>query len=120
MNIKLDENIPFRLKSLLQSLGHEVDTVPEEGLASRPDKEVWSAVQSEGKFFITQDLDFSDIRKFTPGSHYGILVIRLGNPGRLAITAKVMDVFKREKIDSWHKCFIVLGDNKLRVIGPKK
>ena len=26
---------------------------------------------------ITQDLDFSDIRKFQPGTHYGIVVVRL-------------------------------------------
>jgi hypothetical protein len=39
MLIKLDENIPNDLISLLESFGHDVDTVPQEGLTSRPDEE---------------------------------------------------------------------------------
>ena len=31
MKIKLDENLPFRLVNLLIVLGHETDTVPENG-----------------------------------------------------------------------------------------
>jgi predicted nuclease of predicted toxin-antitoxin system len=28
------------------------------------------------RFFVTLDTDFSDVRKFTPGSHPGILLVR--------------------------------------------
>ena len=37
----------------------------------------WDVAQREGRILITQDLDFSDIRKFQPGTHYGIVVVRL-------------------------------------------
>jgi predicted nuclease of predicted toxin-antitoxin system len=81
MKIKLDENMPAGLAAELRSLGHEVDTVPEEQLGGRDDTTVWSAAQASGRFFITQDLDFSDVRKFEPGNHHGILLVpRL--PGR--------------------------------------
>lgn len=40
MKIKLDENIPLRLVASLAALGHDVETVPQEGLAGRPDTEV--------------------------------------------------------------------------------
>jgi predicted nuclease of predicted toxin-antitoxin system len=53
MKIKLDENLPNRLVNLLIELGHEVDTVPEEGLAGHNDLEIWEVVQKEGYFFIT-------------------------------------------------------------------
>jgi hypothetical protein len=33
MNIKLDENMPASLADALKQLGHDVETVPEEGLA---------------------------------------------------------------------------------------
>ena len=37
MKIKLDENIPVRVASILANLGHDTDTVPEEGLGGQED-----------------------------------------------------------------------------------
>jgi predicted nuclease of predicted toxin-antitoxin system len=64
MKIKLDENLPHRLAPLLNALGHDVHTMDDEGLVGRADTEVWEAAQKESGFLITQDLDFSDSRKF--------------------------------------------------------
>jgi predicted nuclease of predicted toxin-antitoxin system len=65
MKIKLDENMPTRLAPLLREYGHEVDTVPEEHLSGASDQRVWLAAALESRFLITQDLDFSDSRRFT-------------------------------------------------------
>lgn len=75
MKIKLDENLPHRLATLLRTFDHEVHTVHQEGLTGRADAEVWEAAQRESRFLITQDLDFSDLRKFSPGSHNGVLLV---------------------------------------------
>ena len=72
MKIKLDENLPARLVPLLVKLGHQVDTVSDEGLTGKPDSDVWHRVLLEDSFLITQDLDFSDNRQFQPGLHPGI------------------------------------------------
>jgi predicted nuclease of predicted toxin-antitoxin system len=77
VKIKLDENLPDRLVAELQSLGHDADTVRAEHLAGKDDNEVWQAAQAAGRFLITQDLDFSDVRGFTPGTHPGLLLVRL-------------------------------------------
>ncbi|MBM3271628.1 MAG: DUF5615 family PIN-like protein [Candidatus Sericytochromatia bacterium] len=82
MRIKIDENLPEALARGLRSLGHDVDTVPEEGMVGRDDPSVWGAAQDERRFFITQDPDFSDVRKFMPGSHHGLLLVRLAQPHR--------------------------------------
>ena len=81
MKIKLDENLPERLVAALQALGHDVDTVRAERLAGQDDADVWHATQAAGRFFITQDLDFSDVRLYTPGTHAGLLLVRLAQPG---------------------------------------
>jgi hypothetical protein len=52
VSIKLDENLPERLVSTLQALGHDVDTVRTEHLAGRDDNEVWQAAQSVNRFLI--------------------------------------------------------------------
>jgi predicted nuclease of predicted toxin-antitoxin system len=56
MKIKLDENLPARLAVALSRMGHEVDTVPQEGLGGRDDPSVWRAAQAAGRFLITQDM----------------------------------------------------------------
>ncbi len=54
MKIKLDENLPHRLATLLKKFGHDVHTLHEEGLTGHADAEVWEAAQKESRFLITR------------------------------------------------------------------
>lgn len=116
MKIKLDENLPARLAPVLRIHGHEVDTVLEEQLSGRPDAEVWQAAATEGRFLITQDLDFSDTRQFKPGTHAGLLLVRLREPGAQALLEAIGAV--AAEIGDWAGCFVVLTENKIRVKRP--
>jgi predicted nuclease of predicted toxin-antitoxin system len=118
MKIKLDENIPTSARALLASLGHDADSVMEEGLAGQSDSPVWQAAQIAGRFFVTQDLDFSDLRRFAPGSHHGILLLRLQNPTREELRARLETLFQTETADDWAGCFVVATDHKVRVRCP--
>jgi predicted nuclease of predicted toxin-antitoxin system len=117
LKIKLDENLPRRLARDLRTLGHDVETVREEGLEGRDDGTIWEVSQSEGRFLITQDLDFSDARKFAPGSHQGLLLVRLRDPGRQALADAVLQVFS-VLADNLRGCFIVVSERKIRVLRP--
>jgi|SRR5271166_2575083 len=99
MKIKLDENLPTQLARDLKALGHDVHTVHDEGLSGKADTEVWSAAQEDTRFLVTQDLDFSDARKFTPGLHQGILLLRLRLPSRSYLSDKVTALFREEAAD---------------------
>ena len=68
MKIKLDENLSVRLLPVLRHHGHDADTVRDDGLTGHADSDVSRAAQSEQRFLITQDLDFSDARQFAPGT----------------------------------------------------
>lgn len=118
MRIKLDENLPAKLAPLLEAKGHDVDTVPEERLTVKDDPTIWQAAQRAGRFLITQDLDFSDIRQFRPGTHHGILLLRMRNPGRTALSARVLSIFLAENVESWSRSFVVATERKIRVIRP--
>lgn len=115
MNIKLDENMPLRIASMLSDLGHPTDTVPQEGLRGREDTDVWTAAQKASRFLITQDLDFSDIRRFVPGTHHGLLLVRLRDPGRNALTQRVQTIFQIEDVENWKTCFVVATERKIRI-----
>jgi hypothetical protein len=119
MLIKLDENIPHRLISSLSDLGHNMDTVEGEGLAGADDISVFSAAQAAGRFLITQDLDFSDIRQFEPGTHEGLLLVRLSAPGRQALVTRIEALFSTEDTSTWPGCFLVATDRKLRIRRPE-
>ncbi len=120
MRIKLDENLPATLVRDLARLGHDLDTVPGEGLKGQSDDVVWVATQGAHRFLITQDLDFSDIRKFAPGSHRGLLLVRLAAPGRRALAERIRRIFETEAVESWEACFVVATDRKIRVRRPAR
>ena len=118
MKIKLDENLPLRLASLLHDLGHDVHTVNSENLVGHGDDKIWNAAQAESRFLITQDLDFSDIREYAPGSHAGVLLVRLHSPSRRNLLARVETVFRTETIEQWSGCFVVVTERKIRILKP--
>lgn len=118
MKIKLEENLPFHLAIPLRDLGHDVHTTQQEGLIGHLDGEIWQAAQIESRFLITQDLDFSDLRKFAPGSHHGILLVRLRSPSRGNLAERVLDLFLTENVAEWVGCFIVATERKIRRLNP--
>ena len=120
MKVKLDENLPARLARILTQLGHQTDTVTQEGLAGRNDDEIWAAAQAAGSFLITQDLDFVDVRRFAPGTHHGLLLLRLRAPGREALLRRIHALFQTEPVETWKRAFVVVTDHKGRVRRPKQ
>jgi predicted nuclease of predicted toxin-antitoxin system len=118
MKIKLDENVTTGVIPVLKSSGHDVQTTSDEGLTGKPECEIWSATQSEDRFLVTQDMDFSDARKFAPGTHHGILLLCLHSPNQAAIITRVTELFESEAIETWKHCFVVATEHKLRVLRP--
>jgi len=115
VRIKLDENLPIGLVPALTELGHAVDTVREEGLTGQDDAAVWSAAQKDRRFFVTQDLDFADARRYAPGTHTGILVLRLHEGDIHALSERVLTLFTTEPVETWAGCLVVATDRKVRV-----
>ena len=119
MRIKLEENLPASLATVLGTLHHDVHTVAQEKLTGRSDRELWDVAQRDERFLITQDLDFSDLRRFSPGTHYGILLVRLRTPDRLNLIRRVRQLFEYEDVTRWERCFVVATERKLRVVRPR-
>lgn len=118
MNLKLDENLPVSVSDMLVDFGHDVHTVRDERLEGRSDKEVWEFAQRESRFFITQDMDFSDLREFVPGTHAGIMLVRLHAPSWRRLIRRVTELFGAEDVAGWRSCFVVVTESKVRVVRP--
>jgi hypothetical protein len=75
----------------------------------------WATAQTAGRFLVTQDLDFSDARKYAPGTHQGLLLVRLPQPGRSALVERVSTLFRTEAVESWTGCIVSATPRKVRV-----
>jgi predicted nuclease of predicted toxin-antitoxin system len=118
MKLKLDENLPVTAAASLRPFGYDVDTARDEGLGGQPDDAVWRAAQADGRFLITQDLDFSDARKFVPGTHHGILLVRLPDAEQWRVTDYLLGWFRESDARTWTGCVVVATPNKVRVRRP--
>jgi predicted nuclease of predicted toxin-antitoxin system len=118
MRIKLDENIAGSAAGRLTELGHDVHTVIDEQLGGRIDSEVWAAAQQEERFLITQDLDFSDRRRFAAGTHAGVLLVRLPDAEQWRIADYLVAWLSTPDASTWDRCFVVATPNKVRVLRP--
>jgi Domain of unknown function (DUF5615) len=67
----------LRVITLLQLAGHDVATVPGQGLSSAPDPEVINVCRSEDRCLVTCDKGFGNRLKYNPANYAGIVIIRL-------------------------------------------
>ena len=118
MKVKRDENLPLQIAVELLARLHDVETVQQEGLSGHADRDIWERTQREGRVLITQDLDFSDARKFLPGTHHGIVLIRLRSPSRRNLISRATELFDQEDVSGWAGCFVIATERKVRVRRP--
>jgi hypothetical protein len=67
---------------------------------------------------VTQDLDFSDAPRYVPGTHAGLLLLRLPRPGRTALFDRIASMFTVEAVDSSVGCVVSASGTKVRVRRP--
>ncbi len=75
----------------LRAAGHEAVTVDGQRLVGASDRQLSEVCKTEGRIFVTLDLDFADIRTYPPNEHSGLIVLRLARQDK----PHVLDVFRR-------------------------
>jgi predicted nuclease of predicted toxin-antitoxin system len=118
LRLKLDENLPRRLKRLLSNLEHDVTTVADEQLLSQPDAVVARAAMSEHRLLMTLDLQFGDLRRYPPGSHPGIILFRPRRFGLLNTARFVEEFVRASDLASLAGCVVVVEPSRVRVRWP--
>jgi predicted nuclease of predicted toxin-antitoxin system len=76
MRFKVDENLPAEIRDDLRAIGHEAETVTDEGMAGAPDAALLSKVQAEARVFLTLDKGIANIRTYPPQQYSGIVLFR--------------------------------------------
>lgn len=116
--VKLDENLGQSHAELLRQAGYVADRVTDQGLSGAEDHTVWQRVVAEGRFFITLDLDFADVRRFSPGSHPGLLLLRPRNNSRTAAYEILERVIREHPLETLSGCLTVADPGHTRIRRP--
>ena len=118
MKVKLDENLPESCRAVLAEFDCDATTVREEGLAGSEDAGVIAAVRAEQRMLLTLDRGFGDIRAYPPGSHDGIVVLRLHDQ-RTEFVLRALRVFlKDHRLDDLRGCVVVVQRGVIRINWP--
>jgi predicted nuclease of predicted toxin-antitoxin system len=118
VKFKLDENLPVSSAAILASAGHDVDTVSAEGLTGAADQDVVTTATATGRVLISLDLGLGDIRAYPPGSHSGIVILRLADQSAATVTAAIGDLASLAELDSLAGAIAVLQRGLLRIRHP--
>ncbi len=115
MKFKLDENLPTEICADLRGLGHDAETVPDEGLSGSPDETLLKRVQQEQRIFLTLDKGIADVRVYPPDSYSGIILFRPPTFGRgtvLAFVRRHLSALLQLKLDGR---LLIVTDRTIRM-----
>ena len=115
MKFKTDENFPLEAVNLLRGAGHDALTVFDQSLSGRPDSNVASVCQREGRTLLTLDTDFADIRTYRPADYPGLLVLRLPRQSVPEVTRVIRRLLEALKTSDCHGQLWIVERNRIRV-----
>jgi predicted nuclease of predicted toxin-antitoxin system len=120
LKFKLGENMPANLTTWLREQGEDVSNIHEESLVGEDDPPVLEAALSEGRTFLTFDLDFADVRNYPPGTHCGIVVFRLRDQRWKTLHRPVCRLFEEGTLEKLQDGLAIVDETRVRWKRAKK
>lgn len=115
LRVKVDEDLSEEVAAVFATAGYVADTVRSQGWGGLLDDELWVRVQAEGRWLVTADKEFGDVRKFRPGTHAGIILIRADNESRRRYV-ELADVAVRSlRLEDIPACLVVVTPRGIRI-----
>ena len=119
MRVKLDENIPAGGSVVAAELGHDADTVITERMTGASDVDVLAAATREGRLLVTLDRGFGDVRAHPPGTHTGIVVLRVASQDPAAVNEALQAFLSSDELGDLAGCVVVMRGHLVRVRRPQ-
>lgn len=115
VRLKVDENLPSEIADLLNRDGHDAMTVVDQGWRGLSDGDLWRRIQAEGRWIVTADKDFGDLRRYPPGSHAGVILLRSTREGLDAYLQLAGTALASLKLDAIAGAVVVVTDRGVRI-----
>jgi predicted nuclease of predicted toxin-antitoxin system len=111
----VDEDLPRQVTEVLIARGHDTATVVEQGWQGSPDNILWSLIQNERRWLVTADKGFADLRRYPPGCHCGVILLRVPEEGRRAYTELAARTLDRVDLDRLGGAVVVATSRGVRI-----
>jgi hypothetical protein len=100
---------------LLNRRGCDALTVRNQGWQGIADDELWGRVQDEQRWLVTADKEFADLRRYPPGRHAGLILLRSSEESRADYLELAGIVLDRLKLDEVGGAVVVATRRGIRV-----
>jgi len=107
----LDENIPRRVYYMLKKRGYDVEYVPK----GVDDETVINIARNKNLILITRDSDFANEIMYQPGSHPGIIVLRVHPTLPKLLAEKLLEAL--DKVKNIERRLVIVYNDRVEVIG---
>ena len=114
MKFKLDENLPVELATDLRGLGHDADTVVDEGLGGAADPAVVDAALAADRILFTLDKGIANLQRYPIHQHAGVVLFRPDTSGRRTVIAFVRERLKKVLERDLAARLTVVGPHRIR------
>ena len=115
MRIKVDEDLPAEVADLLQDAGHDARSVVGQGMTGMPDEGLWRVVQGEGMCLFTADKGFANAQVFPPGTHGGIVLLRLPRESRAGYVRLTESLLASVNVESAIGAIMAVTPDAIRI-----
>jgi len=114
--VKLDEDLPNDLVEVLRSGGMDVTSVRLQGWTGWKDEKLLPEIQQEGRWLFTADKGFSDIRRYPPGTHAGIVFFRADRESRAAYCELAKILMQQLDLTTTPGALVVVTPRSVRIV----
>jgi len=118
LKVKLDENLPRSAARHLSDAGHDCSTAFAEGLGGAPDPALAAAASAEGRLLVTLDRGLGDLRAHPPGTHPGIVVLRLHDQSAPRVVAVLQRLVEAFDLAAFAGCIAIVEEERVRIRRP--
>jgi predicted nuclease of predicted toxin-antitoxin system len=115
MKLFADECLYYVTVEALRVWGHDVITTQETKLVGQIDEVQLQEAVKQQRVLITNDLDFSNIRRYPPANHCGIIVLKI-RPAVLKDVHIVLEkLLQNRSQERLNKTLAIVDRNKYRI-----
>ena len=116
--IKVDEDLPEDVARLFSEVGYIAHTVHQQGWGGCDDAHLWERVQDEGRWLITADKGFGDVRTYVPGTYVRIILLRAMIESRRRYIELAEVTLRSVRLEDMLGCLVVVTPRGIRVRCP--
>ena len=116
--VKVDEDLPEAVADLFAMAGYGAATVRAQGWGGLDDEVLWEHIQSEGRWLVTADKGFGDVRQYVPGSYVGVIVLRAEIESRRRYIALAQALIRSVHLEEVAGSLVVVTPRGIRIRRP--